>query len=262
MWPRLDLSEVNRAQSNQMTACPKCASPLPENALECARCGVVLAKVLHPGERPLETVLASGCPRCKRDVPEGAVECPHCRVMIAKAHHPGDKPLETVAVRRPLHWVALVVVGLGLAFVLIPHLKPRRLGPVEILPAVADQADPCLGRSRCVIVVVAPWCPACKSSVPVIRKLADRWADSTDVGFKAIVTYASEAEARKMADGFGPGVVAFIDPSARFMQEAHVSGVPHWFVVGDQGRILKDSAGGYDDADAQVRELGLAPQHR
>ena len=160
-------------------------------------------------------------------------------------------------VRREIPLGTLIPAVIVLAL-FVYWIWPTKLADVELKPAAsaASSSDPCIGKDRCVVVVVAPWCPACKVAVPIINEMAKRFADSPKVGIKPVVAYDQEANLEKMAKSLtGP---VFLDPSGALLRKMGDKGVPYWYVVTSSNRVVEDFAGVVPQVDLHLEKLGLA----
>lgn len=207
------------------------------------------------------------CPRCTGSLGPSSVVCPHCGINTAFYTGPelGPAAARPVATRRPrdldrlrfpVGRLTLILFALGLAGW---WLLPVQFPSIPLAPARANAAghDPCAGKQRCVLVFLAPWCPACKISLGTVRGLMTRFADSDRVGIKPVIGNGrNPSSMEEMAAQIGPGT--FLDPAGRIMTAAGVSSVPHWFVLDDQGFLLKKVAGVIPNVPAMISELDLA----
>ncbi|MGI5861583.1 MAG: zf-TFIIB domain-containing protein [Myxococcales bacterium] len=134
---------------------------------------------------------------------------------------------------------------------------PVKLAEVDLKPVAANAlSDPCEGKERCVVVVVAPWCPACKKAVPIINSMQERFKDSPRVGIKPVVAYDTESKLLDMARKISGRV--YLDPPGTLMKEMGDRGVPYWYVVNDSGNVVESMAGVITVVQAQIEKLGLA----
>ena len=151
----------------------------------------------------------------------------------------------------------MVIVGLFAAVRWMT--RPADLSPLLLQPAQANTltADPCLNKQRCVIVNIAPWCPACASTLPLIRVLRDAWMNSPRYGFKIIVSAdrldALQDEARSIGDN------TYVDPENRFVKMTHFNAFPTWVVLDENKKMLRHFAGGTAESDDAAR-YGLLAQ--
>jgi hypothetical protein len=109
-------------------------------------------------------------------------------------------------------------------------------------------------QSRCLTIVVAPWCPACRRMKGTISALhAQLQADGLPVSLviamdkpEALQNYAQQHQEPVL-----------LDMKRSFTQRANIRSVPYFAVTNRKGEIVKDLKGGYQDAAEMRRRLGL-----
>ena len=159
------------------------------------------------------------------------------------APRPRDPPIGTL--------LLVVLAGLLAAW----WFWPVKLADVGLKPASSSTiGDPCTGKERCVVVVLAPWCRACKVAVPIVNDMEKRFQGSK-VGIKPVIAYDVEDKLLQMAKGVAGKV--FLDPSGRLMKEMGDKGVPHWYVVDGSGTVVKSTSGVIPQLQPQIEQLGL-----
>jgi thiol-disulfide isomerase/thioredoxin len=124
---------------------------------------------------------------------------------------------------------------------------PRKPGPQGLLPELSlpsldgkEAFLPECAKSKCLTVVVAPWCPHCRKTTQVLNLLRD-YLPAHDVGMRVIVAADSEEKVRDYAKSFGPG--ALLDPGSSF----RVPGFPCYIVSTEGGAILTKDGGAPED---------------
>ncbi|HXS99307.1 MAG TPA: redoxin family protein [Elusimicrobiota bacterium] len=138
--------------------------------------------------------------------------------------------------------------------------KPRVPGPGGLLPEVTLPALdgkeaflPDCTQSKCLTVVVAPWCPHCRAETGVLNALQD-YLPAHDVGMRVIVAAADEDKVNDFAKSFGPHTL--VDPSSQF----HVPGFP-CFIISEPGGAIQKQTGsspeGETDPALFASALGL-----
>ena len=179
--------------------------------------------------------------------------------------------------------VFFAVVGLGLAWVVGGLVMPERPGstedarvnqplaqredlPAVNLPSYGNRAmavgNPCVGKPRCLVSYMAPWCPYCKASLPAYRRMEQLTANNPDLGVYLVVS----AVRRPWQD---PEVIAgrvqgpaYLDPndSAWSRLAGRGLGVPAWVVYDGNGEILKATSGAVQSVnrvDGFLERMGL-----
>lgn len=196
----------------------------------CPHCGI------------LNDVTRSGCRGCGATLPTRGSEA---------MSQPGwARPPAPPRARSGYTWGLGLLVLLGVAGVFL--LKPPRRYPSEVrvqrfgAGARAGAADPCQGRSTCVVMYVTPWCGACQlhvgTTVPLLRA---KWGASPDrPGLKVIVGNSDDGKLDELAKRIGDPV--FIDRSDQLLRALEVRRFPSFYVVDQRQRITHEG----DDAVA------------
>lgn len=140
----------------------------------------------------------------------------------------------------------LIMLCLGLFFYF------RNLGPQEISRQSASalfttgeenaQASSCQGKSRCVVVYMAPWCGACVHfKAQLFPAFKEVLGQRENVGLRVIIGRDAKAKIESM--GADLGVSYESDPQGKYYKELGVRGVPSFLVLDPQGKIHKNTAG-------------------
>lgn len=101
--------------------------------------------------------------------------------------------------------------------------------------------DPCRGKERCVVAFFAPWCPACRATLPLMYALADRAARTGKVGIQIVIGRDEIDNLHSMASKISGSV--YLDEDQSFADAAGVSGVPAWWVIDQRRKILARGTG-------------------
>lgn len=130
----------------------------------------------------------------------------------------------------------------------LPDLKLPVLGGGAPLDLRACQAQ------KCLVAYVAPWCPHCREAAPYIVKLSD-YLGPKNIPTRVIVGQDQPEALEAYARVFGPATA--LDRN----NEVAVNGVPHFFVIDHEGRLISEKAGfppGYDGpVSALAEQFGL-----
>jgi len=154
-----------------------------------------------------------------------------------------------------------IAVAVAVAYFLFRSPSRVTAGPLQRLSAegVATgetvSMERCTGAKGCLIVYVAPWCGPCKQSLPGDRALADfvkdRGIETTFVVGMDTMPHCSE-----MAKAIGREVLA--DSSGSWARKMRIDGVPHFLVLGPDGKVRKRQAGALMASPEEVaRHLGI-----
>lgn len=102
-------------------------------------------------------------------------------------------------------------------------------------------ADPCEGKEYCIAIYLAPWCPHCKASQPMIRDLQLDSKKSKMYGIKLFIGNDSKQNTGKMSSNFLPPV---FDDTRSKLKGLFPKGVPTWVVMNMKNRkIVREDAG-------------------
>lgn len=107
------------------------------------------------------------------------------------------------------------------------------------------------GAAKCFLVYVTPWCPHCREATPHVLKLAEFLAPK-NIPTRVIVGQDTDEHLENYARAFGPQTA--LDRG----NEVPVNGVPHFFVVDNEGRLLAERAGfppGYQGPASELAGL-------
>lgn len=88
-----------------------------------------------------------------------------------------------------------------------------------------------------------------------IHTLRRKWAGSAKIGLIVVVGLDSDSALRKMADKVGGEV--YLDAEGDIINALGGKGVPHWWVLDSDNKVLTHSSGYYKSADDQIKRLGL-----
>jgi thiol-disulfide isomerase/thioredoxin len=122
-------------------------------------------------------------------------------------------------------------------------------GEVDQTSLRAAGPDPCARAEKCLGVYLAPWCPQCQRSGPLLAELRERAARSGGrVGVKVIVGRDEREVLERYAEQLGGPV--FFDDDGAFLRQIGGGGVPAWISWDASGHVLEKFHG---------RPTGAAP---
>lgn len=205
----------------------------------------------------------AACPHCHMQLYGQPSVCPHCGANTSIFPNSGanEPPASSSAKYGFQRWsfpvvkLTFVLWALGMA---VWWFLPTPFPKLHLQPAAANASgyDPCEGKQYCVVVFMAPWCSACKATMPVVKSMMAQYSSSTMIGIKPVIgSGRSMASMEKMAAKIGTGT--FLDPGGQVMQAADKNTVPHWFVIDSDGLLEKEMAGVIPNKFAMITQLGL-----
>lgn len=107
---------------------------------------------------------------------------------------------------------------------------------------------------KCLVVYVAPWCPACRQATTMINGLT-KSVESAGYNTQVIVG-SDHIDALKLyAAEFSDTVL--LDVNRQFFSEVNVKAVPYFAVIDWRGNILKELRGGSLDVGVMRNRLEL-----
>ncbi|MDQ2069015.1 TlpA family protein disulfide reductase [Natronospira bacteriovora] len=130
--------------------------------------------------------------------------------------------------------------------------------------ASADAEHPCIGTERCVLVYMAPWCPHCNGSIPLVRKVREQLNANDDTGMMVIVGPGGGSYAGHERMGRELGGEVFLDPEGEVWEGefGHIDAVPAWAVFDGSGRMIRHFTGGTTRSDEEIVQAVLRDQLR
>ena len=148
-------------------------------------------------------------------------------------------------------WMLALLIGSGL---MLWRGRGASAMPAEAIPVLGG-GDVSLARcatERCLTIMVAPWCPACRQAGGMIKDLRDH-LDKRGIHTRIVVTLDQPAAIQEYAASYGPGTV--VD----YAGVLHPRGVPHCYLSDARGKVLHETAGFpiTNDPALAARYLGL-----
>jgi thiol-disulfide isomerase/thioredoxin len=121
------------------------------------------------------------------------------------------------------------------------------------LTPAAEAGDPCAKARRCVVVYLAPWCPACRQAKPHVKALRARLP--AGAAMKVVIGQAERSRSQEMAGEVGGAV--FFDPDGDYYKAIKGTGIPYWMVLDADQHVTARMAGFVLPLEAQLAQLGL-----
>lgn len=153
---------------------------------------------------------------------------------------------------------------LVLAVAIVVPLAWKTIGPAPVartrsLEGPVGVDDPCAGKDRCVVAVVAPWCGACRAARPFIERTSAVAHRLPGTGFRVVVTGAARPALLEYASHYQE-IPAFVDDDDNaFLHSTGVSAFPSFVVVDQKGRVVRRTIGALGgDVDDEVISGWLA----
>jgi peroxiredoxin len=106
----------------------------------------------------------------------------------------------------------------------------------------------------------ASWCPPCQSETPVIRDLAERYADRGLVVIGISVQETSQSDVQAYATRYQLGYTIAADLSGNIFRLYHPPGLPTQVFVGPEGAIRSVVLAPLTEADAVAQIEAILPR--
>jgi cytochrome c biogenesis protein CcmG, thiol:disulfide interchange protein DsbE len=106
----------------------------------------------------------------------------------------------------------------------------------------------------------ASWCPPCQSETPVIRDLAERYADRGLVVIGISVQETSQSDIQAYATRYQLGYTIAADLSGNIFRLYHPPGLPTQIFVGPEGAIRSVVLAPLTEADAMAQIEAILPK--
>jgi thiol-disulfide isomerase/thioredoxin len=132
--------------------------------------------------------------------------------------------------------ILVVVLFVGWKLFYHPKFPAKADGTLTAFLQKSVDDDPCAGRERCVFVYMAPWCPACKQTMPIVNQLREAWKEQDHPGLMVVIGNGKTDQLESMAKQVGAPV--YLDKEDKFMRATGVRHFPYFIVVDDKKNIL------------------------
>lgn len=118
---------------------------------------------------------------------------------------------------------------------------PDKMPEVSGMGSNSGALDDCIARDQCIVAYLAPWCPNCKTAIPLIHTMRSIASKEGSLGIRVIVGSDNRSRLDAMASTVGGKV--FYDESGAFLHQMGQSGVPSWWVINRQNQVLSSASG-------------------
>lgn len=153
-------------------------------------------------------------------------------------------------------WIVPLVGAVIVFAVMLLNRTSTPAAAKGLIAAHGTTQSPCVGRKKCLVAVIAPWCGYCRRSTPMIKSLLQKYGGSGDLMVNAVVTADEDQSTAQYAGELGAG--AFSDPGNAFSSAMGVRGFPTWVLFDEQGRTVKSASGAFPSADQLFSYMNLA----
>ncbi len=109
-------------------------------------------------------------------------------------------------------------------------------------------------KDRCLVVYVAPWCPACKSLTPMINNLVSE-LDRDGISATVVIGKDSMNNVLEYSKRYKGAILA--DANGRYFKDIGAKGVPYFAVSDGNGKRLAEMSGGYKDVQQMRAQLDI-----
>lgn len=159
-------------------------------------------------------------------------------------------------------WSKILMAGFVILMIVLGTLPeksvPQTSLPVYNATTVSLQGNQTVGgqcnADTCLTIYVAPWCPACKKSTPMINSLvSDLRTEGVDV--QLIIGQDSPEKIKNYAKRHPYPILMDLDGA--FFASADVRGVPYFVVTNWHGDILQEIRGANLNVNTMRQRLGI-----
>lgn len=134
--------------------------------------------------------------------------------------------------------------------------------PNREVPTGTDH--PCYRKSRCLVAYVAPWCPACKKSLPLINEVGRYLNARDDAGYVVVMGTLGRSWDGYQAMAEQIGQPLYVDRNSDLWRAADgaAQGTPGWIAYDGAGVVIDGLSGGYPQSsqryvDEILERVGL-----
>ena len=120
----------------------------------------------------------------------------------------------------------------------------------ELLSSTGSSVDSCKGKQRCVAIYMAPWCSACRASIPLVNRMQEKLSGKDKVGMKVII--GRDRKDKIIDYGKSVGGEVYYDFADKFGYKHKIKSVPTWMLLDGEDRTLMQFSGSPSGASADT----------
>lgn len=144
--------------------------------------------------------------------------------------------------------------------------RPDVFRPLDALATDNEKTERmCLAAERCLVTYLAPWCPTCRATLPLLGNVNRAIAQSPNVELIIVISALGREwkNHQSMVDALPDNAAILLDPQSHAWTKEvkqNLPGVPGWIVYSKDGEVLATMSGGSNQtSDEAVR--GLLYEH-
>ncbi len=153
-------------------------------------------------------------------------------------------------------WILPLVIASGIFYFSSQNQSGAVTGGLANLatPKGLAAQKSCVGKGKCLVAVVAPWCGYCRRSSPMIKAMLEK-LKGPELSFNAVVTGDENAAMEAYASELGAG--AYYDPGNGFATAAGVKGFPTWVLFDPAAKTNRAVSGAFTSPEQLFAQLGI-----
>ena len=116
---------------------------------------------------------------------------------------------------------------------------------------------PCYGADRCLVAYVAPWCSACKQSIPLINRVGEELERDPRAGLVTVMGTLGGAWDGHEQVAERIDTALFIDRDGTYWRSVaeHAQGTPAWISHDGDTRVIGALTGGWGQSSGRHVEM-------
>ena len=140
--------------------------------------------------------------------------------------------------------------------------RPAAFEPLDTLATENDMPTTlCQDVDRCLVAYLAPWCPSCRATLPLLGNVHRAIGQSPQVELIIVISSLRRnwTDYQQMVDALPGNASILLDPKDQAWTsqiKENIPGVPGWIVYDQEGEIMSVMTGGSNQtSDEAVRGL-------